>query len=228
MSHPRYQKFQHVLRHRQPDMTVLTDQVHKAQNISAIVRTADAVGISEVHMVKPIRGRLVYHHTAGGSGRFVTTHSHPDIETALNAVRDQGFKLYAAHWSDRAISYRKADYRQPFALIMGAEKRGLSDTAIAAADEHLTIPMIGMVESYNVSAAAAIILQEAMHQRMCAGFYDRLQPLDEHYHKTLFRWAQPKMAAFCDRHGLAYPDLDDDGDMIPPSDPAYRGSYKHG
>lgn len=224
MSRSRFDKFKQVLRQRQPDMTVLTDQVHKAQNISAILRTADAVGIPEIHMVQPTRGRLVYHNTAGGSSRFVATRVHDSIEHAMTAARQRGFKLYAAHWSERAVSYREVDYCQPFALIMGAEKRGLSEAAAVAADEHLTIPMVGMVESYNVSVAAAIILEEAMFQRRRQGFYDRPFVADSGYHATLFRWAQPKMAAYCDRHGLRYPMLDDDGDVIPPADPAYRGA----
>lgn len=224
MSRSRFEKFKQVLRDRQPDMTVLTDQVHKAQNISAILRTADAVGIPEIHMVQPLRGRLVYHNTAGGSSRFVAARVHDSIDNAMRAVRARGFKLYAAHWSERARNYRDVDYRQPFALVMGAEKRGLSDTAAAAADEHLTIPMVGMVESYNVSVAAAIILEEAMHQRRQAGLYERPLHEDSSYRATLFRWAQPKMAAYCDRHGLAYPELDEDGDLIPPADPAYRGA----
>lgn len=224
MSRSRFEKFKQVLRQRQTDMTVLTDQVHKAQNISAILRTADAVGIPEIHMVQPLRGRLVYHNTAGGSSRFVATRVHDSIDKAMTAVRQRGFKLYAAHWSERAVNYREVDYRQPFALIMGAEKRGLSDAAAEAADEHLTIPMVGMVESYNVSVAAAIILEEAMHQRRQAGLYDRVLVEDSSYHATLFRWTQPRMAAYCDRHGLPYPALDDDGDLIPPTDPAYRGA----
>lgn len=224
MSRSRFEKFKQVLRDRQPDMTVLTDQVHKAQNISAILRTADAVGIPEIHMVQPIRGRLVYHNTAGGSGRFVAARVHPTIDDAMSMVRQRGFKLYAAHWSERAVNYREVDYRQPFALVMGAEKRGLSEAAAEAADEHLTIPMVGMVESYNVSVAAAIILEEAMHQRRRAGLYERPFEEDSGYRATLFRWAQPRMAAYCDRHGLPYPELDDDGDLIPPADPAYRGA----
>lgn len=224
MSRSRFEKFKQVLRHRQADMTVLTDQVHKAQNISAILRTADAVGIPEIHMVQPLRGRLVYHTTAGGSSRFVAARVHNSIEHAMKAVRQRGFKLYAAHWSPRAINYREVDYTTPFALVMGAEKRGLSDIAAEAADEHLTIPMVGMVESYNVSVAAAIILEEAMHQRRQAGLYDRALVEDSSYRATLFRWTQPKMAAYCDRHGLPYPELDNDGDLIPPNDPAYRGA----
>lgn len=224
MSRSRFEKFKQVLLHRQPDMTVLTDQVHKAQNISAILRTADAVGIPEIHMVQPVRGRLVYHGTAGGSSRFVKARVHDSIDAALDSVRAQGLRLYAAEWSERAVSYKSVDYTQPFALLMGAEKYGLSTTASQAADEHLTIPMIGMVESYNVSVAAAIILQEAMQQRLQAGFYQREVAQDEAFKKTLFRWAQPKMAAYCDRRHLPYPELDEDGDLIPPRDPQYRGS----
>jgi tRNA (guanosine-2'-O-)-methyltransferase len=222
MSRSRFEKFKQVLRQRQSDMTVLTDQVHKAQNISAILRSADAVGIPEIHMVKPERGHLVYHNTAGGSGRFTSRVIHNSIEEGMAHLHARGFLLYAAHASERARHYRELDYTQPFALVMGAEKHGLSDYALANANEHLTIPMIGMVESYNVSVAAGIVLQEAMYQRQQAGLYERETPEDETFQRTLFRWAQPTMAAYCDRHGLPYPDLDEDGDLIPPTDPAYR------
>ncbi len=226
MSRSRFEKFKQVLRQRQTDMTVLTDQVHKAQNISAILRSADAVGIPEIHMVKPERGHLVYHNTAGGSGRFTGRVIHSSIQEGINFLRDKGFALYAAHWSERAVPYREADYTRPFALVMGAEKTGLSDYASEQADVHLSIPMIGMVESYNVSVAAGIILQEAMHQRLQAGLYERLAPEDDVYKATLFRWAQPDMARYCDKHGLAYPELDEDGDLIPPTDAAYRSPPK--
>ncbi|MDQ2076007.1 tRNA (guanosine(18)-2'-O)-methyltransferase TrmH [Marinimicrobium sp. ABcell2] len=222
MSRSRFEKFKQVLRQRQADMTVLTDQVHKAQNISAILRSADAVGIPEIHMVKPERGHLVYHNTAGGSGRFTGRVIHNSIEQGMQHLRAQGFQLYAAHASERAKHYRNLDYTRPFALVMGAEKHGLSDYAREHADEHLMIPMIGMVESYNVSVAAGIVLQEAMHQRQQAGLYDRETPEDEQFQRTLFRWAQPAMANYCDRHQLPYPELDEDGDLIPPDDPAYR------
>lgn len=223
MSRSRYEKFKQVLRQRQPDMTLLTDQVHKAQNISAMLRTADAVGIPEIHMVQPERGRLVYHHTAGGSGRFTSAVAHPDVQTGIGELRRRGYKLYAAHWSDRAIHYRDADFTQPFALVMGAEKEGLSDYAAQEADEHLTIPIIGMVQSYNVSVAAAIILQEAMHQRQAKGMYEReMDENDETVRRTLFQWMHPQMTRYCERNDLPYPEMDEDGDMIPPKGPAYR------
>jgi tRNA (guanosine-2'-O-)-methyltransferase len=182
------------------------------------------VGIPEMHMVQPAIGRLVYHNTAGGSGRFTGTVVHPDIQSGIATLRQQGFKLVAAHWSDRAINYREMDYTQPFALVMGAEKEGLSDYAAEHTDEHLTIPIIGMVESYNVSVAAAIILQEAMHQRQQAGLYDNksLNEDDPAVKDILFRWMHPKMVRYCEKHKLPFPKLDEDGDIIPPQDASYR------
>lgn len=225
MSRERFEKFKQVLRQRQTDMTVLTDKVHKAQNISAILRTAEAAGIGSVHMVKPERGHLVYHNTAGGIGRFTNQVVHDSIEQGMSQLRTQGMTLYAAHWSDRAIDYREADYTRPFALIMGAEKHGLSDYAAAEADQHVTIPIMGLVESYNVSVAAAIILQEAMHQRLHAGHYQREFVEDEQYHTTLFEWMHPKMVKYCRAHNLPYPPIDEDGDIIPPADERYRRPF---
>jgi tRNA (guanosine-2'-O-)-methyltransferase len=216
MSRSRYEKFKQVLRQRQPDMTLLTDEVHKAQNVSAMLRTADAVGIPVMHMVRPAYGRFVYHNTAGGSGQYTGTVIHESIEEGIAALREQGLSLYAAHWSERAVDYRKADYTKPFALIMGAERIGLSAYAAEHADQHLTIPIMGMVESYNVSVAAAIILQEALHQRRDAGLYDRPFTEDETYQRTLFQWLHPKMAKYCDERNLPYPELDEDGDIVPP------------
>lgn len=225
MSRERFEKFKQVLKQRQHDMTVLTDKVHKAQNISAILRTAEAVGIGTIHMVRPERGHLVYHNTAGGIGRFTQQIVHDSIEEGIHQLKQRGMALYAAHWSDRAIDYREADYTRPFALVMGAEKHGLSDYAACEADLHITIPIIGLVESYNVSVAAAIILQEAMHQRQQAGLYERQFAEDEDYHRTLFEWMHPKMVKYCRAHNLPYPPLDEDGDIIPPADERYRRPF---
>src|SRR5690625_7810443 len=90
-------------------------------------------------MVKPQRGHLVYHNTAGGSGRFTEQVLHNTIEEGMAHLRGLGFKLYAAHVSERARPYRELDYTRPFALVMGAEKNGLSDYALEQADEHLMI-----------------------------------------------------------------------------------------
>ncbi|MEM7259601.1 MAG: TrmH family RNA methyltransferase, partial [Pseudomonadota bacterium] len=93
---------------------------------------------------------------------------------------------------------------------------GVSEAAAELADRHVSIPMLGMVESYNVSVAAAIVLLEAQRQRMNAGMYDQRRLSNVQYHNTLFRWYRPVEARYCDEQGLDYPELNDEGDLCDP------------
>ena len=76
--------------------------------------------------------------------------------------------------------------------------------------------MQGMVESLNVSVAAATLLFEAQRQRLAAGLYDRSRMDCAARTRLLFRWAHPRIAEYCDRHRLGYPRLDDDGELAEP------------
>ncbi|MDX1459000.1 MAG: tRNA (guanosine(18)-2'-O)-methyltransferase TrmH, partial [Marinobacter sp.] len=165
MTPERLARIKQILDSRQPDLTVLTDQVHKPRNLSAIIRSCDAFGLADMHAVWPKEGYRAFRKTAGGSFNWVTTHTHPTMADAVTTLRDRGHKLYAAQLSDRAVDYREVDYTVPCAVIMGNEVDGVSADAAELADEHIVIPMMGMVESLNVSAACAIILSEAQRQR---------------------------------------------------------------
>ena len=217
MTPERFAKIKEVLNRRQPDLTVITDNVHKSRNLSAIVRTCDAVGISHVHSADPDDGFGTYHGTAKGSHRWVNVSIHEGVEKPIRMLQEQGFKVYAATLTDRAVDYRTLDYTQPCAILLGAEKFGVSDTAADLADEHIIVPMMGMVESFNVSVAGAIILAEAQRQRSLANMYDESRMDPQEYQKTLFEWAQPQIARFCQERRLAYPELAEDGEIVEPS-----------
>jgi len=80
------------------------------------------------------------------------------------------------------------------------------------------IPMMGMVESFNVSVAAAIILAEAQRQRQNSGYYDAVRLSNDDYKSTFFRWAHPEIAKYCHQKNLPYPDVDEkDGEIVNPS-----------
>jgi len=208
MTPERTAKLIQTLNQRQPDLALITDQVHKPRNIAALVRTCDAVGIPRIHTVTPKEG-YQFNGTTRGSDRWVKTLNHACCEDAVSRVKSEGMKVYAAHFSDRAIDYRDVDYTIPCAILMGAEKDGVSDVAADLADEHILIPMMGMVGSLNVSTAAGIILVEAQNQRLKVGMYEqsRLNPAE--YTDTLFEWSFPDLADFCHSKGLEYPLLDD-------------------
>jgi tRNA (guanosine-2'-O-)-methyltransferase len=165
----RFERLRAVLNRRMGDLTVLLEQVDKPHNLSAILRTCDAVGVLESHVVSlPGRPRI-FNDTALGSQKWVPLHAHATSEAAIDALKSKGFRLYGTHLSQASIDYRDCDFTGPTAFLLGAEKWGLSEASAAAVDQAIVIPMTGMVQSLNVSVATAILLFEALRQRQRAG-----------------------------------------------------------
>lgn len=156
---------------RQADLTVFMERVHKPHNVAAILRTCDAVGIMRAHAVPGDDGLPRLNHTSQGAQRWVELHRHKDTASGLDALRNAGFRLYAAHFSSSAVDFRVPDYTQPSAIVMGTEKFGVSTEALGLVDAEIVIPMLGMSQSLNVSVATALILYEAQRQRADAGLY---------------------------------------------------------
>lgn len=217
MTPERLAKLRGILDKRQPDLTVITDYVHKGRNLSAIVRTADAVGVSTMHCVIGDKDYRAFRGTALGSHRWVEVHRHRDLTVPVKQLKAEGYQIVAAHLSADAVDFHQVDYTRPTALLMGAEKAGISALGSELADIHVTVPMVGMVESFNVSVAAGIILTEARHQRQSAGLYDYRRLDSTTYQRLFFEWAHPKVCAFCQRHKLAYPVLREDGEIDKPA-----------
>lgn len=213
MTPERYRKVRAVLDRRQPDLTVITDGVHKEHNIAAIVRTCDAVGIQTIHASLPDNLAHAPAEAAMGSQKWVDVVQHDQGMDAIATLQGRGFQVLAAQYSDRAVPYRDIDYTRPTALMLGTEKFGVSEEAAGQADAHVYIPMMGMVESFNVSVATAIILAEACEQRRRAGLYDRARLDAAQYHELLIRWGYPRVAQRCDEEGLPWPEIDEEGGL---------------
>jgi tRNA (guanosine-2'-O-)-methyltransferase len=204
-----------VLDLRQPDLTVLLDRVHKPHNLSAILRSCDAVGVLEAHAVPPEGGLEVPASSSAGSSKWVRVRRHPDATAAVRALRGEGFRLVAAHPTAGARDFRTADYARPTAFLLGAELHGLGDDALALADECVLIPMVGLVRSLNVSVASALLLFEAARQRQAAGMYARPRLDPQRYRTLLFEWAYPRLARRLADEGRPDPELAEDGSFDP-------------
>ena len=214
MTPERFEKLKAVLNRRQPDLTVLADDIHKSHNIAAVLRTCDAVGIYRVHAVSP-RGEMRRHHmVSGGSKRWVDMVIHTKTSQAVKALRKEGWQLIAAHPGEGSLDYRDVDYTNKLAVLLGAELGGLTPDLVEVADKTVAIPMEGMVASLNVSVAAALILYEAQRQRRSAGLYQSSRLEEGEYKATLFEWAYPEIAERCRRRGVSYPELKEDGSMV--------------
>lgn len=223
MTPERFQTLKAALARRQPDLTILADDVHKPHNIAALMRTCDAVGVFEINTAglgsrfKRARG------ISGGAAPRVGVRSHEHVEPAIRTLKTEGYQVVAAHLRESTADYRRVDYTRPTALLLGSELRGVSDDAAALADCQASLPMRGLSTSLNVSVAAALFLYEAARQREAAGLYDSCRLTAEQYSRTLFEWCYPNIAARCIERGLPYPPLTPDGDLAANPFPAPGG-----
>lgn len=205
-----------MLARRQPDLTVCMEQVHKPHNFSAIIRTADAVGVHEVHAVWPGNRMRTMASSAAGSNSWVEVKTHRTIAEAVTHLKARGMQVLATHLSDRAVDFRDIDYTRPTCILLGQEKTGITREALDLADRDIIIPMTGMVQSLNVSVASALILYEAQRQRQNAGMYHRdnsMLPVDEQQ-RLLFEGGYPVLARVAKRKGLPYPHVDENGEIV--------------
>ena len=162
-----------VLAHRQPDLTLVLANIHDPHNVSAIYRSCDAFGVDKVHLYYtdtpfPVLGRK----TSASARKWVESVRHRDRQELETSLRAQNMQILATTFTPTAKPLRTWDFTRPTAIIMGNEHSGVNEELISMADGELYIPMYGMIQSFNVSVASAIILSEACRQREAAGFYD--------------------------------------------------------
>ncbi len=161
-----------VLERRQPDLTVVLENVHDPHNVSAVLRTCDAVGITTVHLVYTIEERPDLSRGVSGSAlRWLDIVDHESISGCYDKLRDQGFTIYATHLDENQVELFDLDLAAPTAVVFGNEHRGVSSEAVEGADASVVIPMMGMVQSLNISVACAVTLYEALRQRRAANLY---------------------------------------------------------
>ncbi|WP_299008239.1 tRNA (guanosine(18)-2'-O)-methyltransferase TrmH [uncultured Shewanella sp.] len=214
MSPERFTRINTMLNNRQPDLTLCLDKVHKCNNIAAVIRTADAVGIHEIHAVWPDIEMRVSGNTASGSQQWVKTVKHHHMNEAVSTFREKGMQILATNFSETAKDFREIDYTRPTVVLLGNERDGVSEEGIACADQHIIIPMQGMVQSLNVSVAAALVMYEAQRQRQAAGMYGECKLDNEYCQTKLFEQGHPIYAKACKRKNLPYPAIDDKGQIV--------------
>ena len=219
MTPKRHQRILDMLNKRQTDLTVCMEGLHKPHNLAAVIRTCDAIGVSDVHAVWKNDRMRIGGGTALGSQNWVEVHNYTETSDAIARLKEQGMQVLVTNLSDTAVDFREIDYTKPTAIILGQEKFGASDEALALADQDIIIPMVGMVQSLNVSVAAAVTLYEAQRQRQEAGMYDSPSGISKvERDKVLFEGGHPIFAQACQRKDLPYPEIDDDGEIIASDD----------
>jgi len=166
----RLDKIRGVLSHRQPGLTVVMENIHDPHNVSAVFRSCDAVGVLRVELLYtrekfPRIGKK----SSSSANKWLECRRHRSVDECYDMLHAEGFRIFATHLGARAVSLYDLDLTRKVALVFGNEHRGVSDEAAAKADANFQIPMVGMIQSLNVSVAAAVSLYEALRQRLVNG-----------------------------------------------------------
>jgi tRNA (guanosine-2'-O-)-methyltransferase len=191
MTERRLKKIRSVLRHRQPDITVVMEDIHDPHNVSAMLRSADAVGVLEVQLLYckeefPKLGKK----SSASASKWIARKNFRSVAECYEQLHREGFRIYATHLGKRSRSLYDIDLTQKVALVFGNEHRGVSDEAAKQADGNFQIPMVGMIQSLNVSVACAVSLYEAYRQRLKAGMYKTGGLRGKEMKKLLDEWTK--------------------------------------
>jgi tRNA (guanosine-2'-O-)-methyltransferase len=185
----RVAKVREVLAARQDSLMVVLENIHDPHNVSAIFRTCDAVGVPKVCLVYNMeKFPKIGKKTSASALKWVEKEKYKSIEKCYSELRSNGFRIYASAINHESKNIYELDLTVKAAIVLGNEHRGVSEEAAGAADDTFMIPMFGMVQSLNVSVAGAVILYEALRQRIRKGMYDKSGITNERFLETEEIW----------------------------------------
>lgn len=174
MTPQRFNRLTSVLHHRQPDLTVILENVFDPHNVSAVLRTCDAVGIQDVYI---LNNRIPPHKKWGyksssTAAEWLTVHQFTDAVSCFKEIRKKYSKVYTSYLGETSREIYKMDFTEPVALVFGNETYGVSDEIRKFADGDFIIPQVGIIKSLNISVACAVTLYEAFRQKKEKDHYE--------------------------------------------------------
>ncbi|SHN69527.1 TrmH family RNA methyltransferase [Desulfovibrio litoralis] len=187
----RTKRIEYVLSKRQPDLTLVLANVHDPHNVSAIYRSADAFGVEKIHLYYTDTPFPTLSGVSSASAKkWVDTQRHDDVKELVANLKSQNMQVLATSCTPSARPLSSFDLIKPTAIILGNEHRGVDPEFTGVVDAEVYIPMYGMIQSFNVSVAAAIMLSEASRQRLAAGKYDQPQYSEAVLQEKIRTWLE--------------------------------------
>lgn len=181
MTPERFNRLTSVLNKRQPDITVVLENVFDPHNVSAVMRTCDAIGIQDIYILNdkiPLPKKWGYR-SSSTAAEWLTIYPFINADECFTALRKKYQKIYATHLAEQSTGLHQLNLTESVALVFGNETYGVSEQITKLVDGTFVIPQVGIIKSLNISVACAVTLYEAYRQKQIAGHYDELK-LPEH------------------------------------------------
>ncbi|BDG09910.1 TrmH family RNA methyltransferase [Anaeromyxobacter paludicola] len=147
-------------------LTVVMEALCDAQNVNAVLRTCEAFGVQQVHVIEGVmkafdRNKKI----SQNADKWLDVRRWERTADCLDHLAGEGFTLYATHLDDGAVPLAELSFADKVALVFGNEHAGVSPEALSRCHARYVIPMLGLVQSLNVSVAAAVSLARAVERR---------------------------------------------------------------
>lgn len=190
MTPERLERLTSVLQKRQFDLTVVLENVADPHNISAVMRTCDAVGIQEIYILNTVipRHKKWGAKSSSSAAKWLTIHQFDNVEECVAVLRKKYDRIFTTHLSKDSVDLYEMDMTQRTALIFGNEHSGVSEQLNAMADGNFIIPQVGIIKSLNISVACAVTIYEAHRQKKQAGHYAADKPLSSELLQLREHW----------------------------------------
>ncbi len=175
MTPQRFNRLTSVLNHRQPDITVVLENVFDPHNVSAVMRTCDAVGIQDVYILNdriPPHKKWGYKSSSTAT-EWLSVHQFTNADECFNEITKKYEKIYTSHLGESSADLYSMDLTESIALVFGNETFGVSDAIRKYADGDFIIPQVGIIKSLNISVACAVTMYEAFRQKKEKGHYEK-------------------------------------------------------
>ncbi len=177
LSDARKARIEQVLAGRTYTVATVVEGLINHGNISAVMRSAEALGFQPFHIVEEREPFKNSSRTSQGADKWLDIARWESPDDCVAALKAGGYTVVATHLSDTAVPIGTIDFTQRTALVLGNEQRGVSPRMQELADRCCIIPTTGFVQSFNISVAAAVALYHAYQDRMGRqGFHGDLSP----------------------------------------------------
>lgn len=190
MTPERQEKLIAVLNKRQDNITIVLENVFDPHNISAVMRTCDAVGIQEIFILntKIPRHKKWGFKSSSSARKWLTVYQYENAAECFAFLRKRYSSILTTHLAEDAVSLYQVDFTKSIALVFGNEHSGVSDEIRTLADGNFIIPQVGIIQSLNISVACAVTLYEAYRQKNLAGHYNQPMLEQAKYNELLKEW----------------------------------------
>jgi tRNA (guanosine-2'-O-)-methyltransferase len=194
MTPERREKLLSVIKKRQNNLAVVLENVQDPHNISAVMRTCDAVGVQEVYVVNT---RIPRHKKFGprsssSAAKWLSVLQFDNAEACFTELRKKYSRILTTHLASDSIGLYQIDFTKSIALVFGNEHAGVSEDIRRFADGNFIIPQVGIIRSLNISVACAVTLYEAYRQKQQAGHYDENTLNGTNVEELIQKWDIPE------------------------------------